>query len=230
VLLRLRKKPWIAAAILEYSDIVIFSEEGAHVGHWRELFGHQRPVHVELGTGKGDFLVGMAKRWPQINFIGIEYEEEVLYYAAFKVREQQLTNIRLLPFDSKHITDIFAPGEIQQLYINFCDPWPKRRHAKRRLTNPAFLDRYRLVLASGGGLFFKTDNERLFEYSLNQFATSGLALANISLDLHHYGNYVDNVMTEYEQKFSTLGMKIYRCEAYFSSDDSRNTTLRHTLY
>jgi tRNA (guanine-N7-)-methyltransferase len=92
------------------------------------------------------------------------------------------------------------------------------------------LDRYRLVLASGGGLFFKTDNERLFEYSLNQFATSGLALANISLDLHHYGNYVDNVMTEYEQKFSTLGMKIYRCEAYFSSDDSRNTTLRHTLY
>jgi tRNA (guanine-N7-)-methyltransferase len=228
--LRLRKKPWIATAIHEYSDIVIFSAEDSHAGHWRELFDREQPVHVELGTGKGDFLVGMAQRWPDINFIGIEYEAEVLYYAARKVREQQLTNIRLLPSDSKHLTTIFAPGEIHQLYINFCDPWPKRRHAKRRLTHPEFLDRYRIVLVKGGGLAFKTDNERLFEYSLNRFAANGLALANISLDLHHYGNVADNVMTEYEQKFCALGMKIYRCEAYFSDGVSRNNTLPHTLY
>jgi len=212
--LRLRKKPWIAEAIREYDDIVIFSSDEVKPGHWWECFGSERPIHVELGTGKGDFITGMAKRWPAIHFIGIEYEEEILYYAAKKVREQSLTNIRLLPFDSNHIDELFAPNEIARLYINFCDPWPKKRHAKRRLTDSRLLAKYKTVLTKGGAIFFKTDNERLFEYSLNQFAANGFVLANVSLDLHYYGQQVDNVMTEYEKKFSAQGMKIYRCEAY----------------
>jgi len=214
--LRLRKKPWIAEAIHEYDDIVIFSLDEVKPGCWRECFGSERPIHVELGAGKGDFITGMAKRWPAINFVGIEYEEEILYYAAKKVREQGLTNIRLLPLDSNDIDGLFAPNEIARLYINFCDPWPKKRHAKRRLTDSRLLAKYKTVLSKGGAIIFKTDNERLFEYSLNQFAANGLLLSNISLDLHHYGHHIDNVMTEYEKKFSAQGMKIYRCEAYLS--------------
>ena len=213
--MRLRKKPWITEAIHEYDDIVIFSLDEVKPGHWQKKFGSDRPIHVEIGIGKGDFITGMAKRWPEIDFVGIEYEEEILYYAAKKVREQSLTNIRLLPFDSNNINELFAPAEVAQLYINFCDPWPKKRHAKRRLTDTRFLAKYKTILTKGGAIFLKTDNERLFEYSLNQFAASGLLLANISLDLHQYGHHLDNVMTEYEKKFSAQGMKIYRCEAYF---------------
>ncbi len=212
--MRLRNKPWIAQAIHEYEDIVIFSPDKIQPGGWRAFFGTDQPVHVELGTGKGDFITGMAKRWPNINFVGIEYEAAILYYAAKKVREQGLTNIRLLPFDGTDIGQLFAPGEIERLYINFCDPWPKKRHAKRRLTDAGFLAKYKSVLQKGGAVYFKTDNERLFEYSLNQFAANGFILTNISLDLHNYGDVTDNVMTEYEKKFSSQGMKIFRCEAY----------------
>ncbi len=212
--MRLRKKPWVAEAIREYDDIVLFSKDEAMPGRWQKIFGSEGLIHVEIGTGKGDFITEMAKRWPAVCFVGIEYEEEILYYAAKKVRELGLTNIRLLPFDSNCIRELFAPAEISRLYINFCDPWPKKRHAKRRLTDAGFLERYKIVLQKGGAIFFKTDNERLFEYSLNQFAANGWRLANISLDLHHHGNYLDNVMTEYEKKFSAQGMKIYRCEAY----------------
>lgn len=212
--MRLRKKPWISQALAEYTDIVYRPPLPGLRGRWREVFGRAAPLHVELGTGKGRFIAGMAEREPAINFVGVEAQQDVLYYAAKKVRERQLSNVRLVVFDISNLLELFAPGEIDRLYINFCDPWPKKRHAKRRLTHSNFLEKYRVVLAPGGQLFFKTDNEKLFEFSLNQFGAMGLKMGNITFDLHNSG-YEGNIMTEYEEKFSSQGMRIYRCEVTF---------------
>ncbi|BBB90696.1 MAG TPA: tRNA (guanosine(46)-N7)-methyltransferase TrmB [Methylomusa anaerophila] len=208
--MRLRKKPWVAEALAGYGDIVLKADD--YKGQWRELLGNNLPLHVEVGTGKGQFIAGMAERYKgELNFIGLEAQQDVLIYAAKKVREQQLNNVRLLVFNINDILDLFAPGEVERLYINFCDPWPKNRHARRRLTHSGFLAKYRTVLVPGGQVYFKTDNEKLFEFSLNQFADSGAKLANITFDLHNSG-YQGNIMTEYETRFSSRGMRIYRCE------------------
>ena len=232
--MRLRKKPWVSEALIEYSDIVLIKdllcsktvEEGIAIsdelkrvgatmkGHWHEIFGRTAPLHVELGTGKGKFISEMAERHPEINFVGIESQQDVLYYVAKKVREKNLTNVRLLVFDINHLLESFAPGEIDRLYINFCDPWPKARHAKRRLTHVSFLEKYRRLLAPKGQLFFKTDNRPLFDFSLEQFAEANLGVSNLTYDLHNSG-MEDNIMTEYEKKFSGLGEKINRCEVSF---------------
>lgn len=232
--MRLRKKPWVSEALVDYKDIVLIKDllcsktvaTSANVedeikkigdtmkGHWHEIFGRQAPLHVELGTGKGKFISEMAERHPEINFVGIESQQDVLYYVAKKVREKKLTNVRLLVFDINHLLANFAPGEIDRLYINFCDPWPKVRHAKRRLTHAEFLEKYRIVLAAGGDIFFKTDNRPLFDFSLEQIAQNGLQLEKVTFDLHN-SDFVGNVMTEYETKFSGLGTKINRCEIKF---------------
>lgn len=211
--MRLRKKPWISEEIKKYSDVVSEIRTG---GKWHELFGREARLHVELGTGKGRFINAMAEINPDINYLGIEAQEGVLFYAAQKAKQKQLKNLRLLVFDVNNITDIFMPGEVDRLYINFCDPWPKKRHAKRRLTHSAFLQKYRQILKSGGELYFKTDNEKLFEFSLNEFAAADLKLRNITFDLHN-SEFTGNIMTEYEAKFSDRGMRIYRCEAIFST-------------
>jgi tRNA (guanine-N7-)-methyltransferase len=211
---RLRKKAWIKEAIQTYSDIVVSNPLDGYQGKWREIMNKEAPLYVELGTGRGRFITGMAEVHPNINFIGLEAVVDVLYDAAQKAQEHQLSNIKLAVFDVNHILDVFAPGEIDRLYINFCDPWPKNRHAKRRLTHAGFLEKYRQVLKAGGELFFKTDNEKLFEFSLNQFAAANLKLSNITFDLHN-SDFEGNIMTEYETKFSSQGMKIYRCEARF---------------
>lgn len=232
--MRLRKKPWVSEALTEYSDIVLIKdllcsktvEEGVTIsdelkrvgatmkGHWHEIFGRTAPLHVELGTGKGKFISEMAERHPEINFVGIESQQDVLYYVAKKVREKNLTNVRLLVFDINHLLESFAPGEIDRLYINFCDPWPKVRHAKRRLTHAEFLEKYRIVLAKQGEIFFKTDNRILFDFSLEQIAESGLQMDKVTFDLHN-SDFTGNIMTEYETKFSGLGTKINRCEIKF---------------
>jgi len=232
--MRLRKKPWVSGALEDYSDIVLIKDllcgktlaEGANLddemkktsdrmkGLWHEIFGRTAPLHVELGTGKGKFISEMAEQHPEINFVGIESQQDVLYYVAQKVRNKQLTNVRLLVFDVNHLLEIFAPGEINRLYINFCDPWPKVRHAKRRLTHGDFLDKYGIVLTAGGEIFFKTDNRILFDFSLEQFAEKNLALDKVTFDLHN-SNMADNVMTEYETKFSGMGTKINRAEIKF---------------
>lgn len=214
--MRLRKKPWIAEALTGFSNIVLQNPNEELRGKWADLFGNALPLHVELGTGKGKFITGMAERQEQINFAGIEAQQDILYYAAQKVQEKNLANVRLLVFDVNNILAIFAPGEIDRLYINFCDPWPKNRHAKRRLTHTGFLEKYRTVLKPGGQLWFKTDNLPLFEFSLEQFAEFGLKPDNITYDLHSSG-FVGNVLTEYEAKFSLLGQPIYRCEVTFSN-------------
>jgi tRNA (guanine-N7-)-methyltransferase len=212
--MRLRKKPWVTEAIKEYHDIVLENPGSEKCGQWASVFGREASLHVELGTGKGRFISELAARYPDINFIGIEAQQDVLYYAAQKVRERELTNVRLLVFDINHIQEIFAEGEVSRFYINFCDPWPKARHAKRRLTHTGFLEKYRRLLAKGGQLFFKTDNRPLFDFSLEQFEQSHLTMANITYDLHSSG-LTDNIMTEYEAKFSSLGVKINRCEVIF---------------
>ncbi len=213
--MRLRKKPWVAQALTGFTDIVVQSPGEALPGKWSDLFGNALPLHVELGTGKGRFIAGMSEQHRDlINFIGIEAKEEILYAAAQKVRERELTNVQLLVFDVNNIVTIFAPGEIDRLYINFCDPWPKNRHAKRRLTHVDFLKKYKLLVKAGGQLWFKTDNRALFEFSLEQFNEFGLKVHNVTYDLLH-SDFTGNVMTEYETKFSAMGQPIYRCEVNF---------------
>ena len=215
--MRLRRKPWVDEAIHKFDDFVMSREQefGEELqGTWQERFGRTAPIHVELGTGKGDFISELAHRLPEINFIGIEVQQDVLYSAAQKVRERELSNVRLLVFDINHIERIFAPGEIERLYINFCDPWPKKRHAKRRLTHVGFLEKYRQLLHHPGELHFKTDNPALFAFSLEQFREAGLQARDISYDLHSEQRE-DNIETEYERKFSGLGEKIHRCEVVF---------------
>lgn len=162
--MRLRKKPWITEAIKEYESFVMINPGEEVRGSWQEVFGCTAPLYVELGTGKGRFISELAERNPEINFIGIEAQQDVLYYAAQKVAEKNLRNVRLLVFDINHILRIFAPNEVLRFYINFCDPWPKVRHAKRRLTHTGFLEKYRSILGQGGELFFKTDNRPLFYF------------------------------------------------------------------
>ena len=215
--MRLRRKPWIDTAIHDF-DAFVFAKDApagaAQCGHWAEVFGRTAPLFVELGTGKGDFICQLAAREPGANFIGIEAQQDVLFAAAKKVSEMNLTNVRLLTFDINHIENIFAPDEVDRFYVNFCDPWPKARHAKRRLTHTSFLEKYRSLLKSGGKLFFKTDNRPLFDFSLEQFELANLAVEALSFDLHSSG-MTDNIMTEYERKFSGFGEKINRCEVIF---------------
>ena len=232
--MRLRKKPWVSGALEEYSDSVLIKDllcaktlaAGANLddemkkvsdklkGHWHEIFGRKAPLHVELGTGKGKFISEMAERYPEVNFVGIESQQDVLYYVAEKIREKGLTNVRLLVFDVTNILEIFAAGEVSRFYINFCDPWPKVRHAKRRLTHVNFLDKYAIALTAGGEIFFKTDNRILFDFSLEQFAERHLELDQVTFDLHGAAAPF-NIMTEYETKFSSMGTKINRCEIKF---------------
>lgn len=205
--MRLRRKPGIAEALKRYEGIIVPPWAG---GRWSGEFGRTAPLHVELGIGKGSFLSELAGREPAVGFIGIEAEPEVLYQAAKRMAEREAANVRLLLFDAEGIADIFAPGEVDRLYINFCDPWPKKRHARRRLTCGRFLARYRLIMATGGELYFKTDNAELFAFSLEEFASAGLEVKNVTFDLP-----ASDLMTEYEAKFRAMGMKIHRCEVVF---------------
>lgn len=204
---RIRRKPGIAEALKKYEGIIVAPRAG---GRWSEEFGREAPLHVELGTGKGAFLSELAAREPAMNFIGIEAQREVLYQAAKRLAAREAANARLLHFDANRVVDIFAPGEVDRLYINFCDPWPKNRHARRRLTGGRFLAMYRIIMATGGELHFKTDNSELFAFSLEEFANAGLEMKNVTFDLP-----ASDVMTEYEERFRALGMKIHRCEVIF---------------
>ncbi len=210
--MRLRRKPWIDEAIKEYGAFVHMEGLDSHRGAWQDVFPANRPLHVELGTGKGQFISQMAAVHPDINYLGIEVQLGVLYYAAKKTADLGLTNLHLLLFDIAGLQSIFAEGEVDRFYINFCDPWPKARHAKRRLTYRTFLDQYARLLKEDGKICFKTDNRELFDFSLEEFAERGWELSNVTYDLHQSG-LEGNIMTEYEQKFSAKGQPICRCVA-----------------
>ena len=182
-------------------------------GNWKSLFGNDNPIHIEIGMGKGQFLTQLALRNPDINYIGIEKFSSVLLRASEKLETIELTNVKIINVDASNLNEYFADGEINRIYLNFSDPWPKNAHAKRRLTSNRFLPIYETILATDGEIHFKTDNRLLFEFSLESLNNYGLILSNISLDLHN-SDFPDNIMTEYEEKFSKFG-PIYRLEAKF---------------
>ena len=210
--MRLRRKPWIDEAILELSEYVVSEDHASYKGKWNALFENPSlPLHVEFGTGKGAFIDGMSDAMPDVNFLGFEMQAGVLYYAAKKLHERGAKNAKVAILDVEDVEAVLSPGEAARIYINFCDPWPKARHAKRRLTYRTFLERYRRLLAPGGEVHFKTDNEALFAFSEEEFRMCGWTLNNVTYDLH--ATDLPNVKTEYEAKFSAKGQPIFRLEA-----------------
>ncbi len=182
-------------------------------GRFAELFGNDHPIEIEVGMGKGKFIMELAGRHPDVNFIGIERYPSVLLRALKKRGELELPNIYFLCVDARELSDIFAPGEVDRIYLNFSDPWPKDRHAKRRLTSPDFMRVYDAVLARDGRLEFKTDNQELFAYSLRSIPEAGWRIEAFTRDLHHSELAEGNVMTEYETKFSAMGNPICKLVA-----------------
>lgn len=211
--MRVRRRKGAEEHLANNPHYVILNPEDAK-GHWQEIFGNDKPIHIEVGSGKGAFITGMALQNPGINYIGIDIQVSVLSHALDKVLASGAENIRLLQVDGSSLTNYFADEEIDLLYLNFSDPWPKKKHAKRRLTYKTFLDTYKQILPEHGEIHLKIDNRGLFEYSLASFSQYGMVLKQVWLDLHA-SDYEGNVMTEYEQKFSDKGQVIYRVEAMF---------------
>ncbi len=214
--MRIRKKPWAEQELSTNKAIIPAPKENK--GKWAEIFGNSNPIHIEIGCGKGQFLSAMSKAHPDINYIGIEREEQIIVTALKKSREAETGgNIRFFVLDVAEILEVFETGEIERIYTNFADPWHRRRKwAKRRMTHKNFLNLYEQLFGEKGGeLFMKTDNKILFEFSLNEIADKGWRLHNITLDLHN-SDYEGNIMTEYEEKFSSMGMPIYRLEGYYN--------------
>lgn len=211
--MRLRNKPWAREKIDAHPQYII-PESSDVKGHWHDIFGNHNPIHIEVGTGKGQFVTGMAKQNPDINYIGIELYESVIVSALDLLIEAEVSNLKLLNVDGSDLLNYFEKGEVKQVYLNFSDPWPKTRHTKRRLTYKSFLNLYEELMPEGGEVHFKTDNQALFEYSLKSFSEYGMLLTYVSLDLHN-SEFEGNVMTEYEEKFSAKGQRIYRSEAKF---------------
>ena len=211
--MRVRNRKGATELLEAHPQYVILNPADAK-GRWQEIFGNDHPIHVEVGSGKGAFVSGIAKANPEINYIGIDIQKSVLSYALDKVLATDVPNIKLLWVDGSDLTDYFEEGEIDRLYLNFSDPWPKKRHEKRRLTYQSFLATYQRILPEKGEIHFKTDNRGLFEYSLVSFSQYGMKLKGVWLDLHA-SDFEDNVLTEYEQKFANKGQVIYRVEAAF---------------
>ncbi|MBQ3423041.1 MAG: tRNA (guanosine(46)-N7)-methyltransferase TrmB [Romboutsia sp.] len=209
--MRRRKVKGADIKLLSYKDYVLRDNIEALKGKWNEKFKNNNPIHVEFGTGRGKFITTLATQNPDINYIAFEIKEEVLIKGVEKAVEANLNNILFAWADVKNILDYFDEDELSRVYVNFCDPWPKKRWAKRRLTHTNFLNMYEKVLNENGELHFKTDNQNLFEFSLNEISANDWQLKNISLDLAN--SDFENVTTEYEDKFMSYGMKIYRCEA-----------------
>lgn len=205
--MRLRNIPGSREAIAENPYCIL--EENPQKGNWSAIFGNDHPIHIEVGMGKGRFLMTLAKQHPDINYIGIEKYSSVLVRGLEKLEEEPLENVRFIRMDAEKLTEMFAPEEVSMIYLNFSDPWPKDRHAKRRLTSQAFLARYDKVLKKEGHIEFKTDNKDLFQFSLEQVEPAGWKLNAFSWDLHHDERLNSgNVMTEYEEKFSSQGNPI----------------------
>lgn len=214
--MRVRKRKGAEEHLANNPQHVIQNPE-AFKGKWATEFGNDHPIHIEVGSGKGNFITGMAQAHPDINYIAIDMQLSVLSYALDKVLAVDLPNVRLLLVDGSSLTNYFEDGEVDQLYLNFSDPWPKSKHAKRRLTYKTFLATYEQILRPEGEIHFKTDNRGLFEYSLASLSQYGMVLKQVWLDLHADDKFEGNVMTEYEAKFSSKGQPIYRLEAQFQS-------------
>ncbi len=213
--MRLRTKPKALQTLIDNHHIINFKPEMLK-GKWSSHFDNDQPIYVELGTGKGQFIVENAKINPHINYIGIDSKNEVLYMALKKVLAKGLKNIRLLPFNIENINEVFGTNEIDRLFINFPDPWPKSRHEKRRLTNNRFLEKYKGFLKNNSHIILKTDNKTFFDYSLEEFIISDFYITDVSYDLVRE-NDSENIPTEYEEKFMEKGVKINRLKSLYAS-------------
>lgn len=184
-------------------------------GKWNQLFQNEHPIRIEIGMGKGKFLYTMAKENPEINYIGIEKYSSVLLRAIQKMEEEKLDNLIFIRMDAEEITDVFDKGEVDKIYLNFSDPWPKDRHAKRRLPSRQFLERYNLILKPDGVVEFKTDNRELFDFAVEELKYAGYRVHALTYDLHNDAELVQgNIMTEYEEKFSSMGKPICKYIIY----------------
>lgn len=197
------------------ASISVVDEPKENKGKWSEFFGNNNPIYIEIGMGKGKFIIENAIKNPNINYIGIEKFSSVLVRAIERKEnsENDLSNLVFLRFDAEYIEDIFEKEEIDRIYLNFSDPWPKDRHAKRRLTSKEYFNKYDNILCKEGKVIFKTDNKDLFDFSLEQIDIAGWKLINMTNDLHNSEYVNENIMTEYEERFVNEGIPINRLEA-----------------
>ncbi len=210
------------------SSPYVIQKPAANRGCWQQLFQNNHPIALEIGMGKGRFIMELAQLHPEVNYIGIERYSSVLLRGLQKREGLELSNLFFLCIDAKELPDCFAPGEVSRIYLNFSDPWPKDRHAKRRLTSPDFLEVYRQILALDGQIEFKTDNRGLFDYSLASIPQAGWEICSCTFDLHRSPLAEGNIMTEYEEKFSALGNPICKLTARQSPSLSTPHTLSAT--
>ena len=211
--MRLKNVPGSREVIAE-SEFVIHDEQ-KQKGNWKNIFGNENEIHIEIGMGKGKFIYEMARRNPGINYIGIEKYSSVLLRAVQKMQQEPLPNLKFIRMDAEEIAEVFAENEVDKIYLNFSDPWPKDRHAKRRLPSKEFLARYNQFLKKDGFLEFKTDNRGLFDFAVEQLPEAGWKAKAVTYDLHHNEEMMaGNVMTEYEEKFSSMGNPICKYIIY----------------
>lgn len=211
--MRLRNRPWAKPLIEENPQYVVTSPE-EFKGKWDTRFEKEAPLFIEIGMGKGQFIVEMARQHPENNYIGMELQTVATGYALKKQLENKLPNLQLVRANGAALTEYFEKDEVDGIYLNFSDPWPKKRQAKRRLTYPTFLKQYQSVMKKQGHIEFKTDNRGLFEYSIVSMNNFGMEFDQIWLDLHATPDLTGNVLTEYEEKFRKKG-PIYKLEAHF---------------
>lgn len=180
-------------------------------GKWKEIFGNDNPIHIEIGMGKGRFIMQLAEDNPDINYVGIEKYSTVLLRAIQKMEAKELPNLVFIRMDAEELCEVFGEKEVDRIYLNFSDPWPKDRHAKRRLESREFLARYNMCLKKDGVIEFKTDNRMLFDFAVEEVREAGWKMKKITYDLHKDEKMmIGNVMTEYEEKFSSMGNPIYK--------------------
>jgi len=215
--MRLRKLKNASQVLHSRLDIFV-PEPMLNKGKWSKVFANNNPIHLEIGMGKGKFIIEHAQKHPDINYIGLEIEQSVIAKAVRKI-ENNIPNLYLINYDANFIKEVFDENEIDKIFLNFSDPWPKNRHAKRRLTEKTFLDNYASILKDQGTIEFKTDNRKLFEFSLLEFVARKWDIVNMSLNLHEDGE--DIITTEYEDKFINAGQIIYFIEV----KNGKNETL-----
>lgn len=203
--MRLRKKHWAIPEMQE--NVQVYFDGKKYKGHWKEVFGNENPIYIEIGSGKGAFTTELSKRNPDINYIMIEKETNAFVYACRKIKEEQLLNVRALPAEAEDLVEYFENGEVERIYINFCNPWPKPRHHKRRLTHPRLLEIYKEILKGKSEIYMKTDDLDLFDASLEYVSENGFEIIKADKDMK-LENYPENIVTEYESKWRSQGIPI----------------------